>query len=208
MPLPTAPAPMVGAAARPGPGGRRGGAPAAAADRPRPCGASVGHPEPDLVAAAVDLDVDVALDRELGLVAARPAGRRGGRGHLGEVEAVLDPPGRVLDGDEVGVLEDGDVGRDGGGHPLDLGLSQGPQHAAAGLLAVGAPHDQLGHQVVVELADRVAFVVAGVGAHAVAVGPPEAGDLAGRRQEAALGRILGVEPDLDGVAVVLDLAPG
>ena len=111
----------------------------------------------------------------------------------------------MLAGDEVGVGEDGEVGRDGGGDALDLGLLQGAEHASPGVFAVLAPHDQLGHQVVVELADGVALFVAGVGAGGVAVGPPEPGDGAGRRKEPPLGRVLGVDAALDGVAAALDV---
>ena len=94
---------------------------------------------------------------------------------------------------------------DGGGHALDHCLAQGAQHAAPGLLPIGAPHDHLGHQVVEELADGVALLIAGIGAHAVAVGAAEPGDGARRRQEPAAGRVLGVDAHLDGVAAAFDL---
>src|SRR5205085_3637296 len=77
---------------------------------------------------------------------------------------------------------------------------------SAGVLPVRAPHDDLGHQVVVELAYDVAFLVARVGAHADAVGTAEAVDGAGRGQEAAPGRVLGVDAALHGVAPALDVA--
>ena len=71
----------------------------------------------------------------------------------GEVEAVLDPLRRVLGGGEVGVLEDGDVGRDRGVDALDAELPQRPQRPGDGDVAVGAPHDELADEVVVVLAD-------------------------------------------------------
>src|SRR5438046_62669 len=49
----------------------------------------------------------------------------GGRGRPdgGQVEHVFDPFGRVRDRGEVGVLEDGEIGRDRRGHALDLHLA-------------------------------------------------------------------------------------
>ena len=151
--------------ARPGPG-RRGAAPwpAAPAAAPRRAGCrratgDLGDPELHGVAAAVDLGGHLAQHPWLGRSPASAASaprRRQSRGQGRQVEAVLDPAGRVLGLDEVGVLEDGDVGRDGGGHPGDLGLAERPQHPPAGRLAVVAPDDELGHQVVVVLADGVA----------------------------------------------------
>ena len=76
LPLPTGPPPWPAAAA--GPGGRPPGRPAGATDDRR---GDLGHPEPDLEAAAVDLDVDVALrPGRLALAAARPAGSAAGLG--------------------------------------------------------------------------------------------------------------------------------
>ena len=86
--------------------------------------------------------------------------------------------------------------------------AQGAQHAPAGLLAVVAPDDDLGDQVVVELADRVALVVAGVDPDPEAVRPAEAGDRPRRGQEPPAGGVLGVDPDLDGVAVEARRPPG
>ena len=57
-----------------------------------------------------------------------------------------------------------------GGDALDLHLVEGPQHAPAGGLAVGAPDDELADEVVVELADLVAGLVAAVPADAEALG--------------------------------------
>ena len=49
------------------------------------------------------------------------------------------------------------MGGDVGGDALDHHLAEGPHHPPPGLLAVLAPSDDLGHQVVVQLADGVAF---------------------------------------------------
>ena len=51
------------------------------------------------------------------------------------------------------------------GHTFDLGLGQGAQQPPPGAVAVRAPRHDLGQQVVVVLADDVARLVAGVGAH-------------------------------------------
>ena len=55
-------------------------------------------------------------------------------------------------------------------------LKASPEHPAPGEVAVLGPHHQLGHEVVVVLADRVADPVAGVQADAGAVGGVEPGD--------------------------------
>ena len=103
-------------------------------------------------------------------------------------------------GHEVGVPEDRDVGGDGGGHPFDLGLAQGAEHAPARVLSVASPDDELGDEVVVVLADGVAFVVARIDTRAEPVGPAKARDRSRRRQEPAPRRVLGVDAALDGVA--------
>src|SRR5690606_16180972 len=99
-----------------------------------------------------------------------PGGRRGGGGaDAGEVERRLDPLGGVLRLPEVGVAQDGQVSRDGGGHALDPQLLEGPDRAIDGDVAVLAPDDQLADEVVVELADLVAGLVAAVPADAEAL---------------------------------------
>ena len=74
------------------------------------------------------------------------------------------------------------------------------------LFAVRRPDDELGHQVVVVLADRVARCVPGVEPHSGAARFYEFRDRSRRRGEAATGGILGVYPHLDRVTVSLHVA--
>jgi len=83
----------------------------------------------------------------------------------------------VLDGREVGVLENRDVGGDGGGHPFHLEFGESTEHASYGGGPVVTPHDQLADEVVVELADLIAGFVAGV----------ESGGEAARRAQGGYG---------------------
>jgi hypothetical protein len=92
--------------------------------------------------------------------------------------------------------------------PSTIELVERPQQPLAGLLPVAAPHDQLGDEVVVVLADLVALGVAGVEAHERPVGDLEPGDGAGGGEEAAAARVLGVDPGLHGVAPELDVVLG
>ena len=75
-------------------------------------------------------------------------------------------------------------GRDRRRDALDDRLVEGADHPPAGLLAVGSPDDELGDEVVELRADDVALLVAGVGAHAEAVGEAEARDASRAREEA------------------------
>ena len=77
------------------------------------------------------------------------------------------------------MLEDGDVGRDGGGDALDTQLAECSEGAVDGDLPRAAPDDELADEVVVELADLVAGLVAGVPAGAETVGWSERCDRAG-----------------------------
>src|ERR1700730_7621369 len=86
-------------------------------------------------------------------------------------------------GDEVRVAENGEVGGDRRLDTLDLGFLEGADHAVAGGFTIAAPGHELGDEVVVVLADRVALVVARVDARAETVGPSEARDGPGRREE-------------------------
>ena len=52
-----------------------------------------------------------------------------------EIYPVAQPRRRVLDRDEVGMLEDNQVGRDGRGHSCDLGFGQRAQEPPAGAIA-------------------------------------------------------------------------
>ena len=97
------------------------------------------------------------------------------------------------------MLKDRHVRRNGRRHTPDVHLAERPQRAADRRLTVPAPHHQLADQVVVELADLVAGLVAAVEAHPVAVGHLQRVDPPGRRKELPAGRILGVDPHLDGM---------
>ena len=104
--------------------------------------------------------------------------------------------------------QDHGVGRDGGGDATDDRLVQGPQHAPARPLAVGGPHHQLGHEVVVVLTDGVPGLVPGVEPHARAARRLELGDGAGRGHEASARGVLSVDAHLDGVPVAAHLVLG
>jgi hypothetical protein len=74
-----------------------------------------------------------------------------------------------------------------------------PISACRNAALVRCAGDQLGDHGVVERRDCRAFLDAGVDAHALEFGHLEGDDGAGRGQK-ALGRVLGVEPRLDGMA--------
>ena len=97
--------------------------------------------------------------------------------------------------------QDDHVGGEGGGHPGDHRLLDGSEHPEPGRLPVSAPHHQLGHQIVVVLADRVTSSVTGVEPDAGSTGGDELGDRARRRGERTTGRVLGVDAHLDGVSI-------
>ena len=94
-----------------------------------------------------------------------------------------------------------------GGRSLNDQLLQGPAHPADGLQPGGGVDDQLGHQGVVVGGQLVAGIEAGVHPHAVAAGQVEEADAAGTGLE-PLGRVLGVDAALDGVAAEQDLLLG
>ena len=100
------------------------------------------------------------------------------------------------------MAQDGQVGRDRRGDAADLHLLEGADRAGDRRRAVLAPHDQLADEVVVELADLVAGLVAAVEADAEAVRHLQLADLPGRGQELAAGGVLGVDADLDAVAAL------
>src|SRR5690606_33251868 len=192
--------------------GRRPGGPARArahgraARRRRGRRLRLGHPDGDTEPAAVHLDVHVPADLRL----APRVAVGGGRGGLdaAEVEAPLDPLGRVLAGPDVGVAQAGEVGRDGRGRADELELLQRPDRPVDRRLPVGAPADQLADEVVVELRDLVAGLVAAVPAHAEALRRAQPGDRPGRGEEATARRVLGVDAHLDGVAPADDVVLG
>ena len=91
------------------------------------------------------------------------------------------------------------MGRDRRGDALDDRLAEGTQHPSPSRLAVLSPHDDLRHQVVVELADGVTRLVARVSPGAETVRRAKTGEAPGTRQEAPTGRVLRVDPALDRV---------
>ena len=97
------------------------------------------------------------------------------------------------------MFQDGDVGRDGGGHAPDLEVGQGPKGATDSHVPVPTPDHELADQIVVVLADLVTRLVAAVEPNAEAVRHPESVDPARTGQERPAGRVFGVDPHLDGV---------
>ena len=77
------------------------------------------------------------------------------------------------------MLENGEIGGDGGVHTLHRHLFEGTSGARDRRGTVLAPHDELADEVVVELAHGVAGFVAAVEAHAETVGHDELRDGAG-----------------------------
>src|SRR5215207_2527487 len=167
----------------------------------------LGEPHPHREPLAVDLDGDRALFELYRFALCVGAGpvrgwrRQGIRERL-RVDLFLDPSRRVLAGDEVGMVEQREVGGHGRAHPAHLELPQRSEHPAPRRLPVGAPHHELADEVVVELRDRVALVVAAVPAHPRTAGDAQPGDRSRRREE-LLRRVLGVDAALDGVAAAL-----
>src|SRR5438093_1161165 len=130
-------------------------------------------------------------------------GGSGGEG--GQVDAPLHEVRVYLSTAEERVIQDYQVKRDGGGHPGNLELHQGPPHARDGLIAVRAPGDHLGQQGIVVRGDRIARVGMGIDPHAWTSGTHEGGHRAGGGPEVMPG-ILGVDAAFDGVAANLHVA--
>ncbi len=101
------------------------------------------------------------------------------------------------------MAQDGEVRRNCRGHPFDYQLLESADGSGDRGGAVLAPHDELADEVVVVLANRVAGLIAGVEPDAEAIGCCQPGDGAGRRQELAARRVLGVDPDFDAMAAAL-----
>ena len=102
---------------------------------------------------------------------------------------------------EVGVAQNGKVGRNRGVHAFHLHLVEGTNRAGDCSRAIFAPHDEFADEVVVVLAHGVTRFVSAVKSHTKAVGHFECGDGAGRRQELATRRIFGIDANLDAVSV-------
>ena len=98
----------------------------------RPAGGRSGHagrlrdPELDVEALAVDLDRRAPPDQRLGVLVVLGRAAAAGAADAAEVERLLDPLGGVGHGGEVGVAEDGQVGRDGGRHTRRPPSPRGP----------------------------------------------------------------------------------
>src|SRR6266542_6296775 len=107
-------------------------------------------------------------------------------------------------GGEVGMPEYPAKDGQGGAYPAHVILREGPIHTRDGALAVGGPHDELGHQSVVVAGDGIALVDARVVPHPRTARCAQAQDLTRRRHEVGVG-VLGVDPALDGVAVEDDV---
>ena len=127
--------------------------------------------------------------------------RPGVRGDLG-AELGLDPAGMhpevPVGGHEGRVVEHGPVERQHRRHALDHQLAQGPPGPGQRLGAVGAGHDDLGHQGVEAARHGHPGPVALVDPYAGAGRRPPGGEGARGRHEVAPG-VLGVDPELDGV---------
>jgi len=122
-------------------------------------------------------------------------------------EETFDEVRAVVAAAEVGILEDGLIEGDGGLHSGDHVLAERAAHAVQGLGAVLAPRDQLSDHRVVIGRDGVAGVGVGIEPDAAAARGVIHLDAAGAWAEVLEG-ILGVDPDLDGVAAHLDVALG
>ena len=152
-------------------------------------------PQGHVVLAAVDLDRNVLLGERFVAIDSTATGRA----HAGQVEAVLDPVGRmgvVLEG--LG-FQDGDVGGNGRRDAFDLEFADGAQCTSNRSVAVSAPHDQLADQVVVVLADLVAGLIAGVEASSETVGNRQRRDRPRRWEKGPFCGVFGVDADLDRV---------
>ncbi len=166
----------------------------------------VGQPELHAEALAVDLDRDGALDeRSASAVGGRRPAEPPGLGREpGQVDLVLEPVGRVVAGGEVGVLEHELVRGDRRVDPVDLELAAAPAACGDGPGRGPAPTPR---------ACRAGCRSTARSCRPLRTRRPSArpgprrdaqpADRARRREE-ALGRVLGVDPDLDRVAAPLD----
>ena len=119
-------------------------------------------------------------------------------------QQALHEAGREAARHEVRVRDDALEDRDRGLHAGHRVLAERAPHARDRRVAVGPPHDQLGHQRVVEARDRAARVDAGVVAHPGAARRPQPDDRPRRRDEAR-ERILRVDAALDRPAAQRDV---
>ena len=113
-------------------------------------------------------------------------------------------PKRSSSPTKAGSRDDGAVERDDRRHAVDVELGERPAGALQRLGAVAAGDDQLGDQGVEGARDGLARYVAAVDAHAGTARWLPAGERAGGGHEVA-ARVLGVDPELDGVAADLGI---
>ncbi len=131
----------------------------------------------------------------------RPQGFRGVGGTQARVvgEGAVDKGGGGVAGGEFRVAQDRRQEAAVVVEAHQHGVFHGADQPAAGFVAAGAEGDDLGQHRVVVAAHFGAVHQAVVNAHALATGRPPAQHRAGLRQ-VALGRVLGVEAHLHGVA--------
>ncbi len=108
----------------------------------------------------------------------------------------------MLTGEEAGMVQDPQMCGDGRGHPGDDVFLQRPATAPDGILPGWGPHHDFGHEVVVVLADLATGAQPPVDAHPRAARFAVVDDLPWGGEEVAR-RVLGVDPELDGVAAGL-----
>ena len=134
-----------------------------------------GNPHRNIETLAVDFDSGVATYERFGIFARCCWCNIF---NSGKIENFFNPLSRVLEGSKVGVLQNCQVGGDGGVDTFNNHLFKCTNGARDCRWAIFAPHDELANQVVVVLADLVATFVARVKAHTETIGRNKLGDLA------------------------------
>ena len=125
----------------------------------------------------------------------------------GAAEEVVDEVGGVDAAFEVGVLEDGELKRDGGFDAFNHKFVEGASHNVHGFGAVFAVGDKFADHGVVVGRDGIAGVDVGFKAYTSSAGGVKHFDSAGRWAESVEG-VFGVDAAFDGVAGGADFALG